>query len=151
VQPAGKPSWRLASKTNWRARANLGTCTCRNVGAVDGVDIALTMLANDDAVRAAAFGELRCCGTSSASCPMVAPGLKNVFESVLTGSQEGWWNTVLGTKDAGLALDIAQEANVELPIAWVVPRRDETAAASGLDNADIAAVTKLYRARRRLS
>ena len=77
--------------------------------------------------------------------PLVAPGLKNRFEGVLTGSQEGWWTTVLGAKDAGLALDIAQDANVELPAAQVVHRLYEKAAASGLDDADIATVTELYR------
>jgi 3-hydroxyisobutyrate dehydrogenase-like beta-hydroxyacid dehydrogenase len=77
--------------------------------------------------------------------PMVAPGLKNRFEDVLTGSQEGWWTTVLGAKDAGLALDIALGADVELPVAQVVQQLYDKAAASGLDDADIAAVTKLYR------
>jgi 3-hydroxyisobutyrate dehydrogenase len=76
---------------------------------------------------------------------MVAPGLRNRFEGVLTGSQETWWTTVLGVKNAGLALDIAQEANVELPAGQVVQRLYETAAAADLENADIAAVTKLYR------
>lgn len=77
--------------------------------------------------------------------PLVAPGLTNRFESVLTGSQEGWWTTVLGAKDAGLALDIAREADVELPAGQVVQRLYEKAAASGLDDADIATVTELYR------
>jgi 3-hydroxyisobutyrate dehydrogenase-like beta-hydroxyacid dehydrogenase len=77
--------------------------------------------------------------------PLVAPGLKNRFEGVLTGSQEGLWTTVLGAKDAGLALDIAQDADVELPAAQVVHRLYEKAAASGLDDADIATVTELYR------
>jgi 3-hydroxyisobutyrate dehydrogenase-like beta-hydroxyacid dehydrogenase len=77
--------------------------------------------------------------------PLVPPGLKNRFEGVLTGSQEDWWTTVLGAKDAGLALDVAQEADVELPAATVVQHLYEDAAASGLDDADIAAVTKLYR------
>jgi 3-hydroxyisobutyrate dehydrogenase len=77
--------------------------------------------------------------------PVVAPGLKNRFESVLTGSQDGWWTTVLGAKDAGLAFDIAQEADVELPAARVVQQLYEKAASSGLDDADIAAVTELYR------
>lgn len=76
--------------------------------------------------------------------PMVA-GVKNRFEGVLTGSQDGWWSTVLGAKDAGLAIDIARGADVELPGATVVQRRYEKAAASGLDNADIATVTELYR------
>jgi 3-hydroxyisobutyrate dehydrogenase-like beta-hydroxyacid dehydrogenase len=76
--------------------------------------------------------------------PMVAPGLTNRFEGVLTGSQEGWWSTALGAKDAGLALDIAREVGVELPAARVVQRLYETAASSGLGDADISAVTELY-------
>jgi 3-hydroxyisobutyrate dehydrogenase len=69
----------------------------------------------------------------------------NRFEDVLTGSQEGWWTTVLGAKDAGLALDITRGVGVELPAATVVQRLYEKAAAAGLDDADIAAVTELYR------
>jgi 3-hydroxyisobutyrate dehydrogenase len=75
----------------------------------------------------------------------VAPGLKNRFEDVLTGSQEGWWATALGAKDVGLALDVAHGADVELPAAKVVRRLYDTAAASGLHEADIAAVAELYR------
>jgi 3-hydroxyisobutyrate dehydrogenase len=78
--------------------------------------------------------------------PMVPPGLKNRFEDVLGGSQEGWWTTVLGAKDAGLAIEVARKADVELPVATVVQRAYEKAASSGLDDADIAAVTELYRA-----
>ena len=55
----GKPGWRLASKKKLALRAKLGACTCRNVGVVDSVDVPLTMLANDAAARAVAFGELR--------------------------------------------------------------------------------------------
>jgi 3-hydroxyisobutyrate dehydrogenase len=77
--------------------------------------------------------------------PMLPPGLKNRFEGVLGGSQEGWWTTVLGAKDAGLALEVAREADVELPVASVVRDRYNKAASSGLDDADIAAVGQLYR------
>jgi 3-hydroxyisobutyrate dehydrogenase-like beta-hydroxyacid dehydrogenase len=76
---------------------------------------------------------------------MVAPGLKNRFEDVLTGSQDGWWTTVLGAKDAGLAVDVARAADVDLPAARLVQQLYERAASSGLDGADIAAVTELYR------
>jgi 3-hydroxyisobutyrate dehydrogenase len=79
------------------------------------------------------------------SSPMVAPGIKNRFEAVLTGSQDGWWTTVLGAKDATMAINLAQAANVELPEAEVVKRLFDQAAASGLDHADIAAVADLYR------
>ncbi|WP_433724436.1 NAD(P)-dependent oxidoreductase [Nocardia sp. CA-129566] len=76
--------------------------------------------------------------------PAVAPALRNRFESVLTGSHDGWWATALGVKDAGLALDLAHQADMELPVAAVVQRRYAAAASSGL-NADIAAVADLYR------
>ena len=79
------------------------------------------------------------------SSPMVAAGIKNRFEAVLTGPQDGWWTTVLGAKDAGLAINLAQAANVELPEAEAVKRLYDQAAASGFDHADIAAVTDLYR------
>ena len=74
----------------------------------------------------------------------VAPGIKNRFESVLTGPQDGWWTTVLGAKDATLAINVARGANVELPEAEAVKRLYDKAAASGLDHADVAAVTELY-------
>ena len=47
--------------------------------------------------------------------PMLPPGLKNRFEGVLTGSHEGWWTTVLGAKDAGLALDVARRPASSCP------------------------------------
>jgi 3-hydroxyisobutyrate dehydrogenase-like beta-hydroxyacid dehydrogenase len=78
------------------------------------------------------------------SSPLLAPGIKNRFEAVLTGAQEPLWTTKLGAKDAGLAMDIARAANVELPEADAVKRLYERAAASGLDQADVAAVTEVY-------
>jgi 3-hydroxyisobutyrate dehydrogenase-like beta-hydroxyacid dehydrogenase len=79
--------------------------------------------------------------------PMVPPGVKNRFEGVLTGSQDAWWTTVLGAKDVGLAVDLARKADVELPEARVVQQLYENVASSGLSDADIAAVTELYRGR----
>jgi 3-hydroxyisobutyrate dehydrogenase-like beta-hydroxyacid dehydrogenase len=79
------------------------------------------------------------------SSPMVAPGIRNRFEAVLAGQQDGWWTTVLGAKDAGLAITLARAANIELPEAEAVKRLYDQAASSGLDRADIAAVTDLYR------
>ena len=77
--------------------------------------------------------------------PMVPAGIDNRFEEILTGSQEGWWATALGAKDAGLAIEIAREADVELPEATAVKGLYERAAASGLERADVAAVARLYR------
>jgi 3-hydroxyisobutyrate dehydrogenase len=93
-----------------------------------------------------------CCGGLSedqlrellGTSPMVAPGIANRF-AILTGSQDGWWTTALGAKDAGLAIDIARARNVDLPEAEVVKGLHEKAAASGQEQSDVAAVTQLYR------
>jgi len=79
------------------------------------------------------------------SSPMVAAGIRNRFEGILTGPQDGWWTTVLGAKDAGLAINVARRANVELPEAEAVKHLYDKAAASGLDHADVAAISELYR------
>lgn len=76
---------------------------------------------------------------------MVAPGIQNRFEGILTGPQDGWFTTVLGAKDASLAINVARGAHVELPEAEAVKQLYDKAAASGLDHADVAAVTELYR------
>jgi 3-hydroxyisobutyrate dehydrogenase-like beta-hydroxyacid dehydrogenase len=103
---------------------------------------------------AESFAVGRCGGQSKdqlrdllGTSPLVAPGLKNRFEGILGGTRDGWWSTALGAKDAGLALDLAHAAHLELPEATVVKDLYERAAASGLDHADVAAVTELYRAR----
>jgi 3-hydroxyisobutyrate dehydrogenase len=76
--------------------------------------------------------------------PLVPPGLGNRFDGILTGAQDPWWTTVLGGKDAGLAIGVAHAAGVGLPVAEEVRRRYETAAVDGLADADIATVTRLY-------
>jgi 3-hydroxyisobutyrate dehydrogenase len=76
--------------------------------------------------------------------PLVPPGLGNRFDGILTGAQDPWWTTVLGGKDAGLAIGVARAAGVGLPVAEEVRRRYETAAVDGLADADIATVTRLY-------
>jgi 3-hydroxyisobutyrate dehydrogenase len=72
--------------------------------------------------------------------PMVAPGLKNRFEAVLTGERDPWWASGLGAKDAGLAVDIAGS----LPVTAAVRDRYLAVAALDLPDDDIAAVGELY-------
>jgi 3-hydroxyisobutyrate dehydrogenase-like beta-hydroxyacid dehydrogenase len=76
--------------------------------------------------------------------PMVAPGLKYRFEGILTGEQETFWTTVLGAKDAGLALDLAKAASIDLPVTRTARDLYEEAASSD-DSADIASVSRHYR------
>lgn len=75
--------------------------------------------------------------------PMVAPGLRYRFEGILTGNQETFWTTVLGAKDAGLAVEVARAAGIELPITGTTERLYREAAAQD-DDADIAAVARRY-------
>jgi 3-hydroxyisobutyrate dehydrogenase-like beta-hydroxyacid dehydrogenase len=77
--------------------------------------------------------------------PMVAPGLRNRFEGLLTGEQESWWTTALGAKDAGLAAELARSAGIETPVAEAVHDRLSEAAAAGFGDDDITAVGHLYR------
>lgn len=76
---------------------------------------------------------------------LLAPGLRNRFEGVLTGSGEGWWTTTLGAKDAGLAVDVASRDGIELPAASAVRDRYLSAARGSSAGEDIVAVAKLYR------
>jgi 3-hydroxyisobutyrate dehydrogenase-like beta-hydroxyacid dehydrogenase len=101
---------------------------------------------------AESFAVGRCGGLSDdqlrellSSCSLVAPGIRNRFEAILTGPQDGWWTTVLGAKDVGMAINVARGCNIELPEAEVVKRLYDETAASGLGHADVAAVTQLYR------
>ncbi|HEX3621867.1 MAG TPA: NAD(P)-dependent oxidoreductase [Acidimicrobiales bacterium] len=77
--------------------------------------------------------------------PMVAPGLRNRFDGVLTGEQEPWWGTALGAKDAGLAAALARSAGLDAPVAEAVQRRLDEAAGAGAPDDDIATVGRLYR------
>jgi len=77
--------------------------------------------------------------------PMLAPGLKNRFDTILTGSGPTWWTLDLGAKDARLAVELAH--GVELPLLAVVRSQFDAAAHEDPDDAgsDIAAVSHRYR------
>jgi len=77
--------------------------------------------------------------------PMLAPGVKNRFDGVMTGEMEAWWTTALGAKDAGLAAGAARAAGVELPLAELVEGLYRQAAESGAGDEDIIAVAARYR------
>jgi 3-hydroxyisobutyrate dehydrogenase-like beta-hydroxyacid dehydrogenase len=77
--------------------------------------------------------------------PVVAPGLKNRIEAILTGEGATWWTTVLGAKDVRLAGELAASAGKDLPVTGAVRQRYEEAADHGMEDRDIAAVADLYR------
>lgn len=74
--------------------------------------------------------------------PLVAPGLRNRFEAVLKGSEEGWFPIRLGAKDVGLAV---AQAGRGLKVAEAVKSLFDGAAAGDLASADVAAVGRVYR------
>lgn len=80
-----------------------------------------------------------------AQLPLVAPALRNRLDDIVSGDHHGWFSTALGAKDVRLAEDLARSRRVRLPLAEVVKRRYEQAAAEGWANADIAAVVELVR------
>jgi 3-hydroxyisobutyrate dehydrogenase-like beta-hydroxyacid dehydrogenase len=74
--------------------------------------------------------------------PMVAPGIRNRFDAILTGKGPSWWTVELGVKDAGLALGLADGDDV--PTIATVRRRFQEAAHKDLAGEDIASVARLY-------
>lgn len=77
--------------------------------------------------------------------PMVASGLHNRLEDVLTGDHQGWFTTRLGAKDVHLFEDAAAAAGLRLPIADLVHARYAEAADAGWEAADLGAVIELLR------
>jgi 3-hydroxyisobutyrate dehydrogenase-like beta-hydroxyacid dehydrogenase len=77
--------------------------------------------------------------------PMVAPGLHNRIDDLISGDHRGWFTTRLGLKDVRLATALAAGAGLDLPLARVVEQRYEEAAGKGWGDRDIAAVVELLR------
>lgn len=82
-----------------------------------------------------------------AASPMVAPGLANRVEAVLSRQHEGWWSVELAAKDARLAAELAESAGAAAPLARRTQQRFEEVAAAGYAAADPSAVIELVRPR----
>jgi 3-hydroxyisobutyrate dehydrogenase-like beta-hydroxyacid dehydrogenase len=74
----------------------------------------------------------------------VAPGVKNRFEAVLGAPASGWWSTLLGAKDARLAVELAENAGARLVVAGCVREAYVETARRGYGQEDVAAVRHLY-------
>jgi 3-hydroxyisobutyrate dehydrogenase len=76
---------------------------------------------------------------------MVAPGIRNRFEGVLTGHQDpGWWTISLGGKDLRLAAEVANDRGIDVPVALAVQGQFQWAAEAGLADHDVAEVSRDY-------
>jgi 3-hydroxyisobutyrate dehydrogenase-like beta-hydroxyacid dehydrogenase len=80
--------------------------------------------------------------------PLVAPGLRNRLDPIVSGEHEGWFSMRLGAKDVRLADALARSHGIQLPLAGAVKRLYERATAEGWAEADIAAVREAIRAAR---
>ena len=82
-----------------------------------------------------------------AESPLVAPGVKNRFRSILEGSGPTWWTTELGAKDAR-GWPPSPSPPRAPPRLWIGPvLRDlyQAAADAGLRDDDVAFVARIYR------
>ena len=78
--------------------------------------------------------------------PVVAPGIRNRFETVLEASGPTWWTTELGAKDARLATELVKVAGTtRLHLGPVIRDLYQAAADAGLRQDDIAFIARLYR------
>lgn len=77
--------------------------------------------------------------------PVVAPGLRNRFDALLSGGGAPWWTTTLGAKDAGLAVDAARRGDRELRVGPAIRDAYRAAADAGHAEEDITAVADLFR------
>lgn len=75
---------------------------------------------------------------------MLASGIRNRLDAVLTGDGPTWWTIDLGVKDAGLAVQASRTGAARLPLTLAACERYEAVAARGLGEQDIAAVGRLY-------
>jgi 3-hydroxyisobutyrate dehydrogenase-like beta-hydroxyacid dehydrogenase len=80
--------------------------------------------------------------------PLVAPGLENRLDALIDGKHDGWFTTPLGAKDVGLLEELGRREGLRLPLADLVKRRYEEAAASGHADEDLTAVIELLRDQR---
>ena len=80
-----------------------------------------------------------------ADLPLVAPGLKDRVEDVLSGEHAGWFSTVLGAKDVRLFEELAAAGGLALPLAAEVRASYERAGAEGWAGADIGSVVEPLR------
>jgi 3-hydroxyisobutyrate dehydrogenase len=100
---------------------------------------------------AEAFGVARAGGLDDddirrvfAEHPLVAPALRNRFETVLAGGTDGWFSVALGRKDVDLALRLAAGAGHRLGTGEAARAAYDEAVAQGLGEADIAAVGRVH-------
>jgi 3-hydroxyisobutyrate dehydrogenase-like beta-hydroxyacid dehydrogenase len=79
--------------------------------------------------------------------PAVAPGARARLEDILGGDHHGWWTLELADKDMSLALELASEAHLELPVGAAIEGVVRRAIEAGYGDLDLGAIAEVLRAR----
>jgi len=77
--------------------------------------------------------------------PAVAPGVRVRLDDVLEGDHAGWWTLLLANKDMGLVLKLAQQADLQLPIAEASANLVRSAIDAGYGEQDLGAMVEVLR------
>lgn len=77
--------------------------------------------------------------------PAVAPGVRVRLDDVLEGDHAGWWTLLLADKDMSLVLKLAQQADVNLPLAVASEKLVRTAIDAGFGEKDLGAMVEVFR------
>ncbi len=76
----------------------------------------------------------------------VAPGARTRLEEIMrSGHHEGWWTVLLADKDLRLALQLASNAGLTLPLGDAAEHLLASAGAAGYGEQDLAAVVEVIR------
>ncbi|GII85200.1 dehydrogenase [Sphaerisporangium siamense] len=142
-----EPVWASLFATHWYCGADPGNATTvkllSNYQMMAGIAVAAEALA---AAEGAGL-DPRLLREVFFPLPTIAPALRNRLGRMLDGDHDGWFTTRLGAKDVRLLAETAESLGVVLPIARLVERRYEEAAAQGHGDDDITAVIELVRPR----
>ncbi len=77
--------------------------------------------------------------------PAIAPGVAARFEDVVAGGHDGWWTIRLADKDMSLAMALATDHGLTLPVAEAARRLVQQAAHAGYCDKDLGSVIEPIR------
>lgn len=80
--------------------------------------------------------------------PAVAPGARVRLDDILDGDHHGWWTLRLADKDLTLALALAGEAGVHLPLGEASERFIARSIDAGYGDLDLGAMAEVLRAKK---
>lgn len=77
--------------------------------------------------------------------PAVAPGVRLRLDEILNADYDGWWTLRLADKDIGLVQKLAEQADLELPLADASRRLIQEGIESGYGDKDLQSMTEVLK------